>query len=64
MKNKIPISVKIIDGTPIIIKYYEYEFIIVIVRIVCLMPIGYPDENKPENSEEEFEKGKIHYEKY
>ena len=34
------------------------------VRILCLMPIGYPDEHKEEHSEEEFEKRKIHYEKY
>ena len=34
------------------------------VRILCLMPLGYPDEEKPEHSEKEFEKNKIHYEKY
>jgi len=34
------------------------------VRILCLMPIGYPDEKKPEHDEKEFDKEKIHYEKY
>jgi len=34
------------------------------IRVLCLMPIGYPDEEKPEHNEEEFEKNKIHYEKY
>ncbi|MGC8812595.1 MAG: nitroreductase family protein [Candidatus Aenigmatarchaeota archaeon] len=34
------------------------------VRILCLMPIGYPDEKKPEHTEEEFERKKIHYEKW
>jgi nitroreductase len=34
------------------------------VRILCMMPLGYPDEEKPEHSEKEFEKNKIHYEKY
>jgi len=34
------------------------------VRILCLMPIGYPDEEKEEHSEKEFDKSKIHYEKY
>jgi len=34
------------------------------VHILCLMPIGYPDEEKPEHNEKELEKEKIHYEKY
>jgi len=34
------------------------------IRILCLMPLGYPDEEKAEHSEKEFEKNKIHYEKY
>jgi len=34
------------------------------LRILCLMPIGYPDEEKSKHSEEEFDENKIHYEKY
>jgi nitroreductase len=34
------------------------------LRILCVMPIGYPDEVKPEHSEKEFDKNKIHYDKY
>ena len=34
------------------------------VRILCLMPLGYPAEVKSEHTEEEFEKSKIHYEKW
>lgn len=34
------------------------------VHILCLMPIGYPDEEKPEHSEKEFDKNKIHLEKW
>lgn len=34
------------------------------IRILCLMPIGYPDEGKEEHNEKEFDKKKIHYEKY
>lgn len=34
------------------------------IRVACLMPIGYPKEKLPEHSDEEFEKEKIHYEKY
>ncbi|MEM5793773.1 MAG: nitroreductase family protein [Candidatus Aenigmatarchaeota archaeon] len=34
------------------------------VRILGLMPIGYPAEKKPEHTEKEFEKKKVHYEKW
>lgn len=34
------------------------------VHILCLMPIGYPDEEKEEHSEKEFERSKIHFEKW
>ena len=34
------------------------------VRILCIMPLGYPTEEKSEHTEEEFDKNKIHYEKY
>lgn len=34
------------------------------IRVACLMPIGYPKEKLPEHSDSEFEKSKIHYEKY
>ena len=34
------------------------------LRILCLMPIGYPDEEKPKHSDEEFYEEKVHYEKY
>jgi nitroreductase len=34
------------------------------IRILCLMPIGYPDEEKPEHNEKEFDKNKIHLEKW
>jgi nitroreductase len=34
------------------------------IRILCLMPIGYPDEDKEEHNEKDFDKKKIHYEKY
>jgi nitroreductase len=33
-------------------------------RVLCMMPIGYPALNLPEHSESEFEKSKIHYEKW
>jgi len=33
-------------------------------RILCIMPIGYPDEQMPEHSDDEFNKEKIHYEKW
>jgi nitroreductase len=32
--------------------------------ILCLMPLGYPKNELPEHSEAEFEKEKIHFEKY
>jgi nitroreductase len=34
------------------------------IRILCIMPIGYPDERKEGHSEGEFDRGKIHLEKY
>ena len=34
------------------------------IHVACLMPIGYPKEKLPEHTDEEFEKAKIHYEKY
>ena len=34
------------------------------MRVLCLMPIGYPAEKKEEHSEKEFDKSKIHFEKY
>lgn len=34
------------------------------IRVLCLMPIGYPKETVSEHKEEEFERGKIHYEAY
>lgn len=34
------------------------------VRILCLMPLGYPAEKKPPHSMKEFEENKIHYEKW
>ncbi len=34
------------------------------VRVLCLMPIGYPDNEKPEHSEADFEKEKIHLNQY
>jgi nitroreductase len=34
------------------------------IRILCIMPIGYPDEEKEEHNEKEFDKSKIRYEKY
>lgn len=34
------------------------------VRILCLMPLGYPAEKKPPHTIKEFEKKKIHYEKW
>lgn len=34
------------------------------IRILCLMPIGYPAEEKEEHQDSEFEKSKIHEEKW
>ncbi len=34
------------------------------LRIVCMMPLGYPAEKKPEHTEKEFDEKKIHYEKW
>ena len=34
------------------------------IRVLCLMPLGYPAEEKEEHQEEEFEKEKIHLGKY
>lgn len=34
------------------------------IRILCLMPIGYPAYHPPEHSESEFNPSKIHYEKF
>lgn len=34
------------------------------LRVLCLMPLGYPAEEKEEHQESEFEKNKIHWEKY
>jgi nitroreductase len=34
------------------------------LRVLCLMPIGYPDEEKEEHGEEEFDRKKIHLEKW
>jgi len=34
------------------------------VRILCMMPLGYPDEEKSEHNEKEFDKNKIHLEKW
>ena len=30
------------------------------IRVLCMMPIGYPDEDLPEHQESEFEEKKIH----
>jgi nitroreductase len=34
------------------------------VRILCLMPLGYPAEKKPPHTEKEFDKEKLHYERW
>jgi len=34
------------------------------IHVLCLMPIGYPKEVLPEHNKSEFEKAKIHQEKY
>ena len=34
------------------------------IRVLCMMPLGYPAEEKEQHSEQEFEKEKIHWEKY
>jgi nitroreductase len=34
------------------------------VRVLCLMPIGYPDEKKEEHRDKEFDKEKIHLDKW
>lgn len=34
------------------------------IRVLCLMPLGYPAEEKKEHKEEEFEKNRLHFEKY
>ncbi|MEM5782118.1 MAG: nitroreductase family protein [Candidatus Aenigmatarchaeota archaeon] len=34
------------------------------IRILCLMPIGYPAEKKEEHTEKKFDKNKVHYEKF
>jgi nitroreductase len=34
------------------------------LRILCIMPIGYPNEKKEEHSDDEFDKKKVHIGKY
>lgn len=34
------------------------------MRIICLLPIGYPDEHLSEHDDKEYSEQKIHYEKY
>jgi nitroreductase len=34
------------------------------LRVLCMMPLGYPGEEKPEHDEKEFDKKKIHLDKY
>lgn len=34
------------------------------IRILCLMPIGYPDEKKEKHGEKEFDREKIHLDKW
>jgi nitroreductase len=34
------------------------------LRILCIMPIGYPNEKKEEHAEDEFDRKKIHIDKY
>jgi nitroreductase len=34
------------------------------IRVLCLMPVGYPAEQKEEHTDLEFEKAKIHWEKF
>jgi nitroreductase len=34
------------------------------VRILCFLPIGYPDELKEERDEKDFDESKVHYERY
>lgn len=34
------------------------------IRVLCLLPLGYPAEEKEEHSEQEFEKEKIHWERF
>jgi nitroreductase len=34
------------------------------LRILCMMPLGYPAEKMPAHSEKQFDRKKIHYEKY
>lgn len=34
------------------------------IRVLCLMPIGYPAEQLPEHEESEFEKEKVHQEEW
>ena len=34
------------------------------LHILCLMPIGYPDEEKEEHSDREFDRSKVHLEKW
>lgn len=34
------------------------------IRVLCLMPLGYPAEQKEEHSDLEFEKEKIHWERF
>jgi len=34
------------------------------INVLCLMPIGYPKQKLAEHNDQEFEKGKIHYEYY
>ncbi|UCG84291.1 MAG: nitroreductase family protein [Dehalococcoidia bacterium] len=33
-------------------------------RVQCMMPIGYPDEVLPEHTDDEFDRSKIHIEKF
>ncbi len=34
------------------------------VKVLCLMPLGYPAKKLPEHGKDEFEEDKIHWEKY
>ena len=33
-------------------------------RILCVIALGYPDEQKPDHSENEYDEKKVHFEKY
>lgn len=34
------------------------------IRVLCLMPLGYPAEEKEPHTEDEFEKNKLHFEQF